>query len=80
MLACLVNPSLGREWELDYTPVAKPITVVVVGGGQGGLEAARISAVKGHEVSLFEKRGFLSGQFVSAAYPPSKGELATYTA
>lgn len=44
------------------------------------MEAARIAAVKGHEVSLYEQKGYLGGQFVSAAYPPSKGEFTTYTA
>lgn len=77
---CLVNPSLGREGEIDYGLVSSPKTVLVAGGGPGGLEAARTAAMKGHHVSLYEKRGFLGGQFCSAAYPPCKGELATYTA
>ncbi|URN85648.1 FAD-dependent oxidoreductase [Acetobacterium wieringae] len=47
--------------------------------GPGGLEAARAAAIKGHEVTLYEKGSFLGGQFKSAAYPPCKGELATYT-
>ncbi|NTW71689.1 MAG: FAD-dependent oxidoreductase [Eubacteriaceae bacterium] len=76
---CLVNPSLGREWELDYSKVADPKKVFIAGGGPGGMEAARAAALKGHNVSLYEKRDFLGGQFKSAAYPPCKGELATYT-
>jgi NADPH-dependent 2,4-dienoyl-CoA reductase/sulfur reductase-like enzyme len=79
-MACLVNPSLGREWKIDYTPVSSPRSVLIIGGGPGGLEAARTAAIKGHKVSIYEKRGFLGGQFVSAAYPPCKGELATYIA
>ncbi len=79
-LTCLVNPSLGREGELDYQPVVEPETVFIAGAGPGGLEAARTAAMKGHHVTLFEKRGFLGGQFKSAAYPPFKGELANYTA
>jgi 2,4-dienoyl-CoA reductase-like NADH-dependent reductase (Old Yellow Enzyme family)/thioredoxin reductase len=79
-LVCLVNPSLGREWEIDYTPASTSKSVLIIGGGPGGLEAARPAAIKGHRVSLYEKRGYLGGQFVSAAYPPCKGELATYIA
>ena len=79
-ITCLVNPSMGREDELDYEPVEEPKTVFIAGAGPGGLEAARTAAIKGHRVTLFEKRGFLGGQFKSAAYPPFKGELATYTA
>lgn len=78
-LKCLVNPTLGREGELDYSKVAEPKSVFIAGGGPGGLEAARAAATKGHKVSLYETRDFLGGQFKSAAYPPSKGELATYT-
>ncbi|MHC1684609.1 MAG: FAD-dependent oxidoreductase [Clostridiaceae bacterium] len=79
-LNCLVNPSLGREAELDYSKVDEPKSVLVIGGGPGGLEAARTAAIKGHKVSLYEKRSFLGGQFKSASYPPSKGELGTYIA
>lgn len=79
-LNCLVNPSLGREGELDYSKVDEPKSVLVIGGGPGGLEAARTAAIKGHKVSLYEKRGFLGGQFKSASYPAFKGELGTYIA
>lgn len=79
-IKCLVNPTLGREWELDFSKVDEPKTVFIAGGGPAGLEAARAAAMKGHKVSLYEKRGFLGGQFKSAAYPPCKGELTTYTA
>ncbi|RAT43426.1 hypothetical protein AU495_09955 [Lonsdalea populi] len=39
-----------------------------------------MAATRGHKVTLFEKTGYLGGQFRSAAFPPGKGELATYTA
>ncbi|MBJ7222151.1 MULTISPECIES: oxidoreductase [unclassified Brenneria] len=79
-LECLVNPTLGREGVLDYTKTSTPKTVFVAGGGPGGMEAARAAALRGHRVTLFEKRNQLGGQFLSAAFPPGKGELATYTA
>lgn len=79
-VTCLVNPSVGREYELDYRKTDMAKKVMVVGGGPGGLEAARAAAMKGHEVSLYEKKSHLGGQFRSAAYPPCKGELSTYIA
>jgi 2,4-dienoyl-CoA reductase-like NADH-dependent reductase (Old Yellow Enzyme family)/thioredoxin reductase len=78
-ITCLVNPSLGKEYQLDYAKTTEPQKVLIAGGGPGGLEAARAAAIKGHDVTLFEKGSFLGGQFKSAAYPPCKGELATYT-
>ncbi|RXI40126.1 NADH:flavin oxidoreductase [Clostridium tetani] len=77
---CLVNPTLGFELEVDLSKAPEQKSVLIIGGGPGGMEAARVAAIKGHKVSLYEKNSFLGGQFKSAAYPPSKGDLATYTA
>ena len=79
-IACAVNPMLGLEdkIKLDKAPIAKK--VFVAGGGPAGMEAARAAAIKGHKVSLYEKKEFLGGLFKCAAYPPFKGELASFTA
>ena len=80
-IGCAVNPTLGREYETRLLDtVEKTKKVFVAGGGPAGMEAARAAALKGHDVHLYEKRAFLGGQFKSAAYPPFKGELATFTA
>jgi 2,4-dienoyl-CoA reductase-like NADH-dependent reductase (Old Yellow Enzyme family)/thioredoxin reductase len=77
---CLVNPELGYEFETDYSlaPVAKK--VFIAGGGVAGMEAARGAASKGHEVHLFEATDSLGGQFISAGYPPYKGDFLSYLA
>lgn len=79
-LNCLVNPELGHEWDYDYTPAKKKKKIFIAGAGIAGMEAARGAAIKGHEVELFEEKDTVGGQFLSAAYPPYKGEFATYTA
>ena len=78
-VSCMVNPELGHEYEIDKTPVAEPKKVMVVGAGPGGLEAGMIAAKRGHNVTIYDKRNDIGGQFKSAAYPPYKGELATFT-
>lgn len=45
---------------------------MVVGGGIGGMEAARVAAIRGHEVDLFEKTDQLGGVFVVASTPDFK--------
>jgi NADPH-dependent 2,4-dienoyl-CoA reductase/sulfur reductase-like enzyme len=77
-ISCLVNPELGFEGELAAAKPVKKKKVVVIGGGPAGLEAARAAAARGHAVSLYESRPYLGGQFAAAAYPPYKGELASY--
>ena len=77
-ISCLVNPELGYEGALQAAKVQKKRRVAVIGGGPAGLEAARAAAARGHEVSLYEAEASLGGQFASAAYPPYKGELASY--
>jgi len=70
-----VNPVTGREGELTkITPAVKPKKVAVVGGGPAGMEAARVAALKGHEVTLFEKRE-LGGLFIEASLPEFKADL-----
>ena len=73
-ITCAMNPCVGRESELKPAEVRK--NVVVIGGGPGGMYAARICALRGHSVTLLEKNAELGGHFLVAAYPPGKGEIS----
>jgi NADPH-dependent 2,4-dienoyl-CoA reductase/sulfur reductase-like enzyme len=76
-ICCIINPRLGKEAEPGYQikPAEKPKKVFVVGGGPGGLEAARTAAERGHKVTLFEQEKELGGQLFIAAIPPHKQEI-----
>ncbi len=75
---CLHNPATGREETMPHVipasagPARK---VVVVGAGPAGLEAARVSALRGHRVVLFEAADKPGGQVVTASQAPRRGDL-----
>lgn len=75
---CLVNPTLGKEAELQKTHAGVRKKILVAGGGPAGMEASIIASKRGHEVHLYEKTGQLGGQFYLAAMPPHKGEIAGF--
>lgn len=66
-LSCTVNPSVGFETAMEVKPVSKPTNVVVIGGGPGGLEAARCAAERGCSVTLYEKGDKIGGTFLTIA-------------
>lgn len=77
-ISCLINPSVGREaeWGGDrFERVADPQTVLVVGGGPAGLEAARVAAERGHKVVLAEASDRLGGAFRLAGEQPRRAQI-----
>jgi NADPH-dependent 2,4-dienoyl-CoA reductase/sulfur reductase-like enzyme len=79
-IVCIQNPVIGREKDLaEWRPAPSPRRVLVVGGGPAGLEAARMAALRGHRVSLWEKGHRLGGQVAVAALAPSRAGLAGIT-
>src|SRR5439155_6425540 len=74
-VTCVQNPGVSREGELaEPVPAATRRRVVVVGAGVAGLEAARVSALRGHEVVLFEREPEVGGQVRVASRAPQRAE------
>ena len=74
-VSCVLNAENGHEYERVITSAENPRTIAVVGGGVAGLEAARVLAIKGHSVELYEKSLRLGGQLNIASVPPRKEEM-----
>ncbi|MCD7892784.1 MAG: FAD-dependent oxidoreductase [Erysipelotrichaceae bacterium] len=76
-LSCAINPGVGR-YETQIHRADESKNVVVVGGGPAGIEAARVSALRGHKVTLLEKNSELGGNLYVASLPISKETFLGY--
>ena len=74
-LSCVLNAENGYENSRSIRPAEQKKKIAVLGGGPAGLEAARVAALRGHDVTLFEKTTSLGGQLNIACVPPRKEEM-----
>jgi 2,4-dienoyl-CoA reductase (NADPH2) len=74
-VTCLVNPTVGREVETRLVAARKPRKIYVAGAGPAGMEFSLIAALRGHDVTLYEKEDSLGGQIDLSAAPPGKAEF-----
>lgn len=75
---CSVNAEVGKEGE-KIAKAKKPKKVLIVGGGPAGMEAARVAAMRGHKVMLWEKNDRLGGNLILASVAPHKEEIKCLT-
>lgn len=78
-LSCVNNPAAGYDSDPEFAPLSRaPVShrVMVIGGGPAGLEAARVAALRGHQVTLYEKTQRLGGSIRLAAQAPGRARLA----
>ncbi len=71
-ISCAVNPACGRENEYGLTPALEKKNILIVGGGVAGMEAARVAAIRGHAVTLYEKNTALGGNLIPGGAPDFK--------
>jgi len=74
---CPINYDI-QDTPLPLTPAPKPKRVLVIGGGVGGMEAARVAALRGHRVTLVEKDAQLGGMVAALALNPLMAEFGNF--
>lgn len=74
-LSCVLNAENGYEETRSFNKIENPKNIAVVGAGIAGLEATRILALRGHNVTLFERELNIGGQINIACVPPRKAEM-----
>ncbi len=74
-VTCVLNPQVGMETERAITPAADKKRVLIIGAGPAGLECARVGAMRGHEIYLYEKKNHIGGQLNLAGKLPCKSEF-----
>ncbi|MBW1913052.1 MAG: FAD-dependent oxidoreductase, partial [Deltaproteobacteria bacterium] len=78
-IRCAVNPVVGRETECGEIRLAiQKRKVLIVGGGPAGMEAGIVAALRGHQVTLYEKEEQLGGNLALAAIPPFKEDMKRF--
>ncbi len=75
---CSVNAILGRDYKYPLQRSSKSKKIIVAGGGPAGMEAARVAALRGHKVTLYDPGVKPGGQLLLAAMPPHKEQIKKF--
>ena len=77
-MRCAINPAVGDERFIHLEPAKKSCNIAVIGGGPAGMEAARVSTLRGHKVTVFERTGELGGAMLYCCTVPGKNKMRWY--